>query len=385
MVKKVLLWLLPAFLMMSSATLFPKKKSSIKEPHVKVITDPKPNMVEEKYVKLVKMGEIADEITDGVFLFNPFSFTMNKNKTLFIYDNFQGKILELDDNFNFVKFIGRKGPGPGEFSGTGGGYMAFINIGLDGNLYTQDCRSYKVIAYNTGGEHIRDFKIDSRKHGQFDKPVVDSSGNLIFHRVKDDRIVIVNEKDEILFSLENKEMVKYNLFNHPTIGVPAGYEDQFEKRFKQLPLRFGTWEIMIHLSSDSHMVIFFPPTGRLCVVKEKKLLLDKFLWPEKAIEHLKKKCRDDRSHHNLFFQYLTDGDGEDCFYTQFGETPDKKKNSIYKFNLKGELLLVLYIDLESNSSKKFSKFFLKQKGLFFAKEGDHIAYYKEETCLPKSN
>lgn len=57
---------------------------------------------------------------------------------------------------------------------------------------------------------------------------------------------------------------------------------------------------------------------------------------------------------------------------------DKKKNCLYKMNVKGELLGVLYLDLEGETEPNYPKFLLKQGGLFFTKERETLAFYKEE-------
>lgn len=57
-----------------------------------------------------------------------------------------------------LESFGRKGHGPGEFSGTERTYPVFINIGRDGKLYANDIRVRKVIVFNQIGEYVKEYK-----------------------------------------------------------------------------------------------------------------------------------------------------------------------------------------------------------------------------------
>lgn len=158
----------------------------------KVIENPKPNLVEKEYRKLTRVGEIPEELGNGEYLFAAHSVAMDKTGTLFIYDNRQAKIYKFDNNLKFLKSFGEKGKGPGEFSGAGLAHMVYLSVGLDGNLYANDCRAFKVMVFSTEGKYLRDIKYADFKNGNMNHPVVGADGLLVYQTFKDDRLMVMN-------------------------------------------------------------------------------------------------------------------------------------------------------------------------------------------------
>ena len=53
---------------------------------IKIIKNPKPNMVESNYVQLKKIKTVSADLGRDEFLFNPVSITIDSNCNLFVYD-----------------------------------------------------------------------------------------------------------------------------------------------------------------------------------------------------------------------------------------------------------------------------------------------------------
>lgn len=344
-------------------------------PKAKVIENPKPNLVEKKYRKLTRVGEIPEDLGNGEYLFDAYSVAMDKAGSLFIYDILQAKIYKFDKNLKFIKSFGGKGRGPGEFSGTGVTHMVFLSMGLDGRLYANDCRAFKVMTFSTDGKYIRDINYAVLKDGTMNHPVVGADGLLVYQIFKDDRLMVMNETGKCLFSIENKDKAKEYLFYIPKIDPKF---EKYSRLFKR-PFGYSDHELKMRFISDSRLLLFFASSSRLYVLDNHKLFLKKNIRPKTALEeHEKRIGNNEIGFWPLFNKFFVDGDEPGVFYLQFGETMDKKKNCLYKMNVKGELLGVLYLDLEDETEPKYPKFLLKQGGLFFTKERETLAFYKEE-------
>jgi hypothetical protein len=348
------------------------------ESEFNVIKNPKPNLIEKNYVQLKKVGEIRDEVGKDEFLFLPASITMDRENNLYVYDLMQAKILKFDESLKFIKSFGRTGEGPGEFSGTGRGNFVFINIGLDGKLYAHDIRVLKVLVFNPDGRFIRQYRC---KHiARFDKPIVDVEGNIILQDFIEDRQVIFNERDTVLFSLPQKEKKKEYLFKSM---IPIFFKSSAHLKGKvvarKLPFFYDLSELKMRMTFGSTLILYFPRSSTLYLVKDKKQIKKMRIWPKEAIEYVKEET--DTSMHKdlyrtLFSSIYLDGDQNNIFYLDFGKNKNKGIYCLYKMNLKGELMNVFYVPCTDNTL--YNSFLLKQNHLFFAKQGEKITIYKED-------
>jgi hypothetical protein len=219
--------------LLTLSVLFTASLSVFPQSHVKVIKDPTPNLSEKNFKLLKKIWEIKDEVGKDHFLFMPYSLAMDKNNNLYIYDRGQAKILVFDASFKFIKAFGSVGAGPGEFLGSGKMYGVRLQIGPDGKLYAHDKSAYKVLVFSTDGKFLRQIKIDPSLGFNFMDPTADKSGKLVFQEFRDDRLVIFNEKGEILFSMLNKEKEKEYLFAENKVFLRPGQEKFVSKNEPQ--------------------------------------------------------------------------------------------------------------------------------------------------------
>lgn len=358
--------------------------AELQEHYNKIITNPEPNMVEKEYVEIVKAGELNEDLGNSNYLFGVMSAAMDKKNNLFVYDKFQGKVLSFDNNFKFIRSFGNRGEGPGDFR-SGRGVLVYMNVGLDGNLYIRDSQGFKVMVWNPQGELVREFKYAGSKSRQFLEigiPQADASGNILYHTYQDGEILVFNEKGKKMFSPGIKTESQEYLFYEPR-------KPQYSKRLKEIikqakkkiqnPLQLTTSELNMLIMPDSRILLYFRNKAQLYIFKDGRLELKRFLWPKEAIQTHKNRINPDRPGYlPIFAQIFPDGDEDGVFYLHFGYSREKKKNYLYKFNIKCELLKVLYIDRSGSPGPLYTSFRLKQNGIFFAKEKDSLAFYKEK-------
>ena len=94
----------------------------------------------------------SEDIDNGFFTF-PIDLITNKNGEIFLIDAKRKRILKYDKRGKFVKYIGRKGQGPGEYLSP---YrLCFINK----KLYVYDQMTRKIHIYNNSGSYLRTLNI----------------------------------------------------------------------------------------------------------------------------------------------------------------------------------------------------------------------------------
>lgn len=339
---------------------------------LKVIKNPKPNMIEKRAVLLEKVGEIGDEVAKDEFLFLPFSVTMDRQKNLFIYDMLQAKILKFDSSLKFIKSFGGVGGGPGEFQGKGRSYAVYINVAQDGKLYAHDMVARKVSVFDTGGKFITHILNKELIGPSFFKPIIDTNGSLVHQCFKDDRVTVYNDKGETLYSIMHKEKEKEILFIEEKVAKGA---DVF---WDKTPFHYNGDELKMSITADWKLVLYFDLSATLHVVnlKDKKVMKTFRIWPEKAIEMKKTSAqRKESGYSPLFRDLFPDGDQNNFFYLDFGLTNDRSRHCIYKLSLDGELAEVFCIPGKKGTH---CRFLLKQNNLFFTVESEQIIIYKEK-------
>lgn len=342
---------------------------------LKVIPAPEPNLKEKNFIRLEKVGEIGDEVAKDEFLFSPYSVTMDMENNLFIYDRMQAKILKFDPSFKFVKAFGGVGQGPSEFSGSGKHFGVSINVGQDGRLLAYDHMAYKVSVFNGDGKFIKHIKVPPSLALGFREPLVDKDGNLILQEFRKDRLVVFNQKGVTLFSIMNKEQKKEYLFRKPKVYY--GGNREFTASIEE-PFSYDAPELRMKITSDSMLILYFACSAALYVkdLNGKKETRKFRIWPEEALK-LRKEDNDrkDFGYALLFGRIFLDKDQNDIFYLNFGKNKSRGSHCVYRMNLEGKLLAVLYTPIKG--SNVYPRFVLKQDNLFFAIEDEKVVIYQE--------
>jgi len=341
---------------------------------VTVLKDVNPTMVEKNFKSLVKVKELGPDLGNDHYLFSPFSFVMGSRNTLYVYDRLQNKVILLDADGNYIKSFGRQGPGPGEFVGKGKLHMVFLSCNGE-RIYANDTRGFKVSIFDKDGKFIRHYKY---KDFTFSGYIADVEGNLIFQDTDNEVFRVFNETNETLFTYPmGKRKIEY-LFYEPSFTFSR------KKRYKFFPT-----ELLMKLTKDQKLLIYFVPSSTLLVVKDKKLIQEIRVWPKEALEQYREKVSGSskmtskrgrfkgrgRKVHRVFGNLFVDGDDENIVYFQSGINETRGIISLYRVNLQGHLVDVLTIPAKQGDP--FTSFLVKQNGKFYAKHDDKIVIYRE--------
>jgi hypothetical protein len=102
------------------------------------------------------VGRLVPEISIGViegadeYMFGDVAdIALARDGSIYVYDRQVPAIRKYDANGKFVRTIGRKGRGPGEYLNGGG-----LAVGPDGKVYLWDTGNWRVNVYSAAGESI---------------------------------------------------------------------------------------------------------------------------------------------------------------------------------------------------------------------------------------
>lgn len=330
-----------------------------------IIKNPKFTHIEKEKSRLVKVGTIAPGSNEKYFIGFPSSFSLDEDNNLYVYDIFNSSILKFDKNFRFIKTIGSKGNKEGQFSKAS--TNIYINTGKDGNLYASDPRGKKIISFTGSGKYINEYKVF---HPQLAKPVVDQKGNYYMPSINGGLIDVYdrNMKLRTVF-LDDKVLNSFLFFD----TTPSLY------RVNVFPLFTNLERCVI---SNGRLAIYIYNSSKLYVIKNNKILLEKYLWPKNALALYKAKVLYYRqkenpfAYRNLFISFIIDQDNDSFFYLQFGKDEEKNLNLLYKFDFAGNLVKVLCYKIENNTQHIFK---LKKANKFIAVDSNkNINIFKEK-------
>lgn len=343
--------------------------------HLRIIENPKPNMVENEFEELKFVGEIGDSPGQNIFLFYPSSIAISDKNFIFVYDSMQTKILCYDPSLKFIKAFGRQGQGPGEFSTKGRSASVLISMGLDGNLYCHDSNAMKVVVYNTQGKHLKDIKYAEKTQFKvpYRYPIANKAGDLVLQVFKDNKLTVFTQQDEVLFSLENKERKKEHLFCPDKMVGMAAKKSGFMQR--RMPFFYDLYDIKMRLTSESILLLYFNRSATMYVVDKNKHAKKIRIWPKEALE-IRREMNSDAKYGfaPMFSQLFTDGDQKEVFYLNFGKNRSRGQHLLYKFNLSGDLVRVLYVSIENHPGSL--KFVCKKNSNFYAIDKEKIKIFR---------
>jgi sugar lactone lactonase YvrE len=120
--------------------------------NVRIVHNQKPLWGNEPKVGLEfiqKWGK-EDDPDDNYLLYNPWDICIDNNSNLYIVDSGNNRIQKYDSKGNYIKTIGRRGQGPGEFSSPPKG----LNIDTNGNMYVILSTGRTILKLNPEEEEI---------------------------------------------------------------------------------------------------------------------------------------------------------------------------------------------------------------------------------------
>lgn len=336
--------------------------------NIKVIENPKPTMKETKIRQLVKIGEIGPEVGEDQFIFSPISFDVDESENLFVFDRMQSKIMHLDAQGKFVKSFGRHGEGPGEFGAKGRGYLVQILLNSDNLIYANDTRKFKILVFNREGRYLNEMKYEDTIYFH----AVDGKGNLLLYDTKNGTLEIFNNNGEVYYSYPIRDKKIQYLFKDTTKMIKS----KRRRLPKKSPYHLGQGEISLLMTRDGKLLVIFPKSATMLVIKDKKLLKEVKIWPEQALRiHKTAVQKEKNARYSLFKGYFLDKDDPNVIYFRLMNR-EKRVHRLYRINLQGQLLSVF--DIEIIGDDGFPIFRCVKNGRFYTRYDDKIHIFKEK-------
>ncbi len=91
-----------------------------------------------------------------IFLFIPEDIAVDKEGNKYVLDAGNYRIVKFDNNWNFIRTIGRQGKGPGELSSP-----VTVDIDSNGNIHVIDQGNQRIQVYNPDGSSHTTLKIEN--------------------------------------------------------------------------------------------------------------------------------------------------------------------------------------------------------------------------------
>jgi hypothetical protein len=89
----------------------------------------------------------------GIYFYNAFWMCMDKDKNIYVLNQLGHRVLKFDINGKFLKQIGKKGKGPGEFW-----LPSEISVDGKGHLFVEDDGNRRIQIFNSDGKYLGSFK-----------------------------------------------------------------------------------------------------------------------------------------------------------------------------------------------------------------------------------
>lgn len=128
---------------------------------VKVLTNPDYPRDGKVTFNLIEEVSIGKEIGEEEYLLNrPFQMHVDNQGYIYVLDIRDCHILVYDDIGKYVRTIGRKGQGPGEFMS-----RAYFDFSQDGRVFVNDVMNQRITIFDLEGNPLGDFKLEGSYYG----------------------------------------------------------------------------------------------------------------------------------------------------------------------------------------------------------------------------
>lgn len=364
--------LIPLLLfLVSAAAVLTAAVHSLPKIEEKIIIEnnPIPTCVEKEsdFVPLIKVGEIDADIDEEHFLVRPVRLCTDNRGYIYVFDTKLDKIFVFDEKFKFTKTFGQKGQGPGEFSR--GIFVDNIRFSQDGFLYLSDRSNRKFIVFDTDGNYKRDITLppSARLNGGF-QPLIDSNGNYYLLTGSACTIDVHNTNDP-------GQPKRYSLLGTGDCRKSVLLKVRDEDYWFWCSTAAGV--TFYDILPDGRLIVYLRHTSTIKIFKGEILHETFNIWPAGALEMYKKRIAEKFSQKSkkdntltvyMFSGFYMDKDTGAHFYLQ-GHGEGKKKSLLYKFDLKGNLVSILY----SRGAGRLNE---KRNNLFYYKYEDTIRIYR---------
>ena len=281
----------------------------------------------------------------------------------YVFDYKHGTIVKLNKKFEFLKTIGSKGEGPGEFKIVGATPF-FLDLGLDDRLYISDFMNRKITRYTLQGKYIDEHKLENFRPF---KAIADEAGNIYVPSIKDNVLDIYDKNINYKKSLLSNDIRKTFLFFKPPACAIHKQNVPYYWNIRYCFLNSG--DLLLLNNLDLSIRVVDKNSG---AVKKKF-----YLWDDYVLSEFKKKlkkmageiksgftkCGNVSVVLNLFI------DDCDDFYLYFIDS--KNDCYIYKLSVEGKLIRVYKVDHPGANGLRFFKY-EDNKFYSFSRHGLHI-------------
>ena len=187
---------------------------------MKVITNPDFPRDGRITYDLVEELSIGIEEGDENYILNrPFDLKISDSGTIYILDWGDVRIQVYNKNGKYLRTIGRKGQGSGEFD-----TPAYFDLSADGKIYLMDSRQRRITIFDTTGKYVSSFrgtggyhsemKADKKSNMYFQKKIYDEEnyekveGKISLHRYNEAGKELINYGE---FTDEKRIVVKIGI------------------------------------------------------------------------------------------------------------------------------------------------------------------------------
>ena len=142
---------------------------------------------------------IIEELNDSCF-FKDIKYMCEFDNSLYISDEYNGRLLVIDNNMNLTNIIGRNGNGPGDFWGIG-----CVNIYND-TIFVVDAGNLRVNKFSIDGKYVGNSTI-SDYSTTINNFIVDNAGYFYFSSFIEDQPIVKYDNN----------LYKIKVFGHKAI------------------------------------------------------------------------------------------------------------------------------------------------------------------------
>ncbi len=151
-----------------------------------------------KIFEISENGKKINVFNDSLKLQQPTGIAWSKKKNeVWVVETKAHRIAVLNREGSLLKYIGKRGTGPGEFN-----YPAFIWIDDNGDVYVVDSMNFRIQILDSEGNFITSFGKAGDASGYFARPkgvATDSHGNIYVADALYNVIQVFNRKGELLY------------------------------------------------------------------------------------------------------------------------------------------------------------------------------------------